>query len=256
MRTLGALKSGAQWPSFTQAHARSGAFAMPGYTTKQECIAVVGVADLQICSLLDRQQFSDPLGLALRVGISSATWPIFGLLWPSGARLAQRLAQRGVLLGERVLELGCGLGLPSLVGHRLGLDMTASDSHPLAPRFLRANLRLNALAPMKYRHGAWQAPEPGPAAPHSTTLRGRYDLLIGSDLLYDRDASSALAGFIGRHANAQSEIWIVDPDRGNRAAFSRQMQGLGFVCTQERLDSPVSATQPAYKGRLLTYVRV
>ncbi len=230
-----------------------------GYATKQQSIAVVGVADLQIRSLLDHQQFSDPLGLALRVGISSATWPIFGLLWPSGARLAQRLAAREARPGERVLELGCGLALPSLVGHRLGLDITASDCHPLASRFLRANLLLNALAPMDYRHGAWQAPEPQAerlaAVPHSTTLRGRYDLLIGSDLLYDRDASSVLAGFIGRHASDSAEVWIVDPDRGNRAVFLRQMQTLGFEAAQERLDAAASPGVPAYKGRLLTFVR-
>ena len=228
-----------------------------GYATKQECIAIPGVADLQIRSLLDHQQFFDPLGLALGVGISSATWPIFGLLWPSGARLAQRLAVRGVRPGERVLELGCGLALPSLVGHRLGLDITASDCHPLASRFLRANLLLNALAPMNYRHGAWHAAEPEllPGARHSTTLRGRYDLLIGSDLLYDRDASSVLAGFIGRHASDNAEVWIVDPDRGNRSVFLRQMQALDFQVTQVRLDAPAVGNAQAYKGRLLTFVR-
>lgn len=227
----------------------------PGYATKQECIAVTGVADLQIRSLLDHQQFSDPFGLALRLGISSAMWPIFGLLWPSGARLAQRLAARGARPGERVLEMGCGLALPSLVGHRMGLDMTASDCHPLTSRFLRANLLLNALAPMDYRHGAWHTPPPQDAGDHSTTLRGRYDLLVGSDLLYDRDASTLLAGFIGRHASPQAEVWIVDPDRGNRAVFLRQMQALGFVAEQERLDTPANGALLAYKGRLLTFRR-
>ena len=61
---------------------------MPGYQTKQEHIAVRGVDDIVIRSLLDRQQFSDPLGDALAQGISSAAWPMFGLLWPSGAQLA------------------------------------------------------------------------------------------------------------------------------------------------------------------------
>lgn len=231
---------------------------MPGYETKQERIAVAGVDPLHIRSLLDHQQFSDPLDLALRLGISSATWPLFGLLWPSGAQLGACIAQRTVCADERVLEIGCGLALPSLVAHRRGMDITASDSHPLAARFLRNNLRLNHLAPMKYRHGAWDTPPPAAltaATVHSTTVRERYDLLIGSDLLYDRDASLALAGFIGRHAEPAAEVWIVDPDRGNRPAFTRQMADNGFGLTQQRLDNAATATAPPYKGRLLIYQR-
>ena len=67
---------------------------MPGYQTKQEHIAVRGVDDIVIRSLLDRQQFSDPLGDALAQGISSAAWPMFGLLWPSGAHQPPPQPQR------------------------------------------------------------------------------------------------------------------------------------------------------------------
>ena len=69
---------------------------MPGYLTKQQNIPVSGVEDLIIRSLLDLQQFSDPDGDAERIGISSAMWPLFGMLWPSGAHLAARLALRPV----------------------------------------------------------------------------------------------------------------------------------------------------------------
>jgi predicted nicotinamide N-methyase len=178
---------------------------MPGYLTKQEQIAVDGVDDLTIRSLLDRQQYADPFGEAERLGISSASWPHFGLLWPSGAWLAARLARRPIIQGERILEIGCGLALASMVGHRSGADMTASDCHPLAERFLLENLRLNRLLPMKYRHGDWGSnclvPWQGDAATVSL-VTGRYDLIIGSDLLYERDDAGALAAFIGVHAAA------------------------------------------------------
>jgi len=230
---------------------------MPGYLTKQESIAVGGVDDLTIRSLLDRQQFHDPDGEAERQGISSATWPLFGLLWPSGALLAMRLALRPVRAGERILEIGCGLGLASLVAHRRGADITASDNHPLAQAFMVENLRLNALAPMKYRHGAWSTGSPRlrgrTATGTARIVRGRFDLLIGSDLLYERDEAGALAGFIGRHSKPGAEVWIVDPDRGNRAAFHRRMSALGFPLREERLDRQASIGAAAYKGRLLTY---
>ena len=227
---------------------------MPGYSTKQESIAIAGEDDLIIRSLLDRQQHADPQGEAERLGISSAQWPLFGLLWPSGAHLAARLALRPVALAERILEIGCGLGLGSLVGHRRGADVTASDVHPLAAAFLLENLRLNQLPPMKYRHGPWA--EPGVAA--AGDLQGRFDLIIGSDVLYERDADATLAHFIQRHAAPVAEVWIVDPDRGNRPAFNREMQSRGFTREELRLGHalPVgAATLPSYKGRLLVYRR-
>lgn len=65
-------------------------------------------------SLLDRQQFHDPDGNAEALGISSATWPLFGLLWPTGRVLAHAMVSFE-LKGRRVLELGCGMALASLV---------------------------------------------------------------------------------------------------------------------------------------------
>jgi predicted nicotinamide N-methyase len=231
---------------------------MPGYQTQQQTVTISGADDLIIQSLLDRQQFADPLGHAERIGISSATWPLFGLLWPSGKQLAARMALHHLQPGQRILEIGCGLALASLVGHRRGADVTASDNHPLTARFLAANLRLNALPPMKYRHGAWaavlaSASEP-PQRPNSA-VRGRYELIIGSDVLYDRDASTALAGFIGRHAAPAGEVWIVDPDRGNRPAFNRRMGTLGYALEDCRIDSAARLGALAYRGRLLVYRR-
>ncbi len=183
---------------------------------------------------------------------------MFGLLWPSGAQLAARLALRPVRTGERILEVGCGLALASLVGHRRGADVTASDRHPLAEAFLEENLRLNDLAPMKYRHGDWSVPESPPGqddAPAHCIVEGMYDLIIGSDLLYERDADATLAGFIARHTSPAGEVWIVDPDRGNRPAFNRQMADEAFLLREERLDAPAADGATAYKGRLLVYRR-
>ncbi len=229
---------------------------MPGYLTKQEHIVIPGVADLQMRSLLDRQQFHDPRDAALKQGISSSLWPLFGLLWPSGERLAAHMAQHPVTAGERILEIGCGLGLASLVSHRRGADITASDCHPLTAGFLRENLRLNDLPPMKYRHGHWadSTLDTAPVGAQDQRLvEGRFDLIIGSDILYERDDDSTLAGFIGRHGAPLGQVWVVDPNRGNRVAFTRRMAGMGYVLTESRLDRPATALAAAYKGRLLQY---
>jgi predicted nicotinamide N-methyase len=231
---------------------------MPSYETKQDCIAISGANDLIIRSLADKQQFFDPHGDAARMGISSAMWPIFGLLWPSAAFLAARMAARLLLPNERVLEIGCGLALASLVAHRRGVDVTASDCHPLTATFLRDNLHLNALTPLPYRHGHWSSfvhpiARNGYAA--DTRVSGRYDLLIASDILYERDAQAMLPKFIALHATAAAEIWIVDPNRGNRATFSKQMAAMGYNVSEERLDRLATPDTLAYKGRLLVYSR-
>jgi predicted nicotinamide N-methyase len=227
---------------------------MPGYQIKLERIAIAGADDLVIRSLLDRQQYADPQGAAAAQGISSAAWPMFGLLWPSGAQLAARMAIHPVVIGARVLEIGCGLALASLVGHRRGNDMTASDCHPLTAGFLLENLRLNALPPMKYRRGHWGMGGVNTEG-DGGDVQGAFDLIIGSDLLYERDAGGLLAAFIGRHASPAGEVWIVDPDRGNRPAFNRQMADEGFGMCEERLDQRAAVGRVAYRGRLLTYRR-
>lgn len=232
----------------------------PGYLTKQESIAVAGVDDLRIRSLLDKHQFHDPLDEALNLGISSATWPLFGLLWPSGMRLAERMARRPVT-GERILEIGCGLGLASLVAHRRGAQVTASDCHPLTRAFLDENTRLNGLVPMPYRHGLWgtaAAREDGLPVltqAHDAPLSGLFDLIVGSDILYERDDAGTLARFIDAHAAQSSEVWVIDPNRGNRAAFHKHMAQLGFVMHEEVLDQAAHGGVAAYKGRMLTYTR-
>ncbi len=228
---------------------------LPGYLTKREQIAVTGVADVCICSLLDRNQFFDPVDEALGLGISSATWPLFGLLWPSAAQLAARIALRPVTASERILEIGCGLALASIVAHRRGASITASDCHPLAAGFLQRNLRLNHLLPMPYVHGQWGG-EPEARVPdaHAASAK-QYELIMGSDVLYERDSNGDLASYIALHAAPTAEVWIVDPDRSNRAAFNKRMLAQGFVLREERLDTLANDEIAAYKGRLLTYRR-
>jgi hypothetical protein len=83
-------------------------------------------------------------------------------------------------------------------------------------------------------------------------VRGRYGLLVASDVLYEREAGVLLAGFIGRHALPQAEVWVVDPDRGNRGPLQRGLAALGFTAVAaERLGVPGGS----YKGRLLRFTR-
>jgi len=230
----------------------------PGFETRTQRVEIADGEELLIRSLLDRQQYYDPRGAAKRLGICSASWPLFGLVWPSSIHMAQRLLQRPPVAGERILEIGCGLALPTLVGRRQGVRITASDRHPLTRSFLETNARLNDIDTVKYRHGQWG--HMGEVCLKDTgaeLLSARYDLILGSDLLYDRDAPADLAAFIDEHAAAEAEVWIIDPDRGHRPAFNRQMATYGFsLVEEERIQAmPEEQDEQPYKGRLLRYIR-
>lgn len=231
----------------------------PGLKTRLTTVHIPHAGDFLIRSLLDRQQYHDPDGRAARVGISSALWPLFGLLWPSAVHLASELAQRPLNRVERMLEIGCGLALASLVAHKRGARMTTSDRHPLVPWFLRENLRLNQLPPsLPYRHGQWGL-QTAPTATEvgCAVLRGKYDLIVGSDVLYEPGAAAAVAAFIQRHARPVAQVWIVDADRGYRPAFTRHMAAHGFALQEQIRLGPTTlpGRRPRYKGRLLKYGR-
>lgn len=231
------------------------------YQTALHSIHLPGQKPLTLHTLLDRQQYYDPTGAAQRLGICSAAWPLFGMLWPSGVLLAKKMAKRTVYPGQRILEIGCGLAIASLVAHRLGRDVTASDRHPMAGKFLSRNLANNQLPEMTYRYGQWGQTEPAcledTGAP---ALTERYDLVMGSDLLYEPNSPADVAKFIHDHASAKSEVWIMDANRGYRNHFSRHMAEYGFSLAEEKkIQRPFAynATQAPkmYSGRFLLYRR-
>ena len=204
----------------------------------------IGGADYRIRALSDKQQFSDPGGAAERAGISSATWPLFGVLWPAGLVLAEEMSNFPVA-GKRVLEIGCGLGLSSLVLQRRGADITASDHHPLAEEFLSANAALNGLPEVPFRLAQWSGPNPD---------LGTFDLIIGGDVLYERDHVGLLAGFLALHARPEAEILITDPGRNHANALSRALAAQGFQCSETRRAFE-QGESPPFRGRLLHYRR-
>lgn len=216
---------------------------MPGYHCKHET-HLLGDSHFHIRSLLDKMQYADPDGAAEAAGISSAAWPLFGLVWPS-ARILANAMQTQDLTNKRVLEIGCGLGLASMVIHRRAGDVTASDCHPLSDLFLQENMRLNGLPPIKYHTGHWERENLG---------LGLFNLIIASDVLYERQQPDTLSGFIDLHSSPQVDVIVLDPDRGNRNGFCRKMQERGYVLDMQRANLHQN-TGEAYKGHFLNFRR-
>ena len=197
-----------------------------------------------ICSLKDRQQFDDQDLEARTLGISSATWSLFGVVWPTSRVMALNL-HRYSLEGKRVLEIGCGIGLCSIVLHRLGIDVTASDYRPRSQSFLDRNVLSNGLLPIKYQTGNWET---------ENEALGQFDFVIGSDVLYQPAHAAHVSNFIDRHSSESVEVLIGDPGRTNRSSFTRRMKELGFSHEFENFDQQIGDGQRC-KGRLMHYQR-
>ncbi len=196
-----------------------------------------------IDSLKDTQQYEAGED-ALALGINPATWPLFGVVWPTSIVMAMQI-DRLDLAGKRVLEIGCGIGLCSIVLHRMGVDITASDYHPRTREFLDRNVLGNGLAPIKYLTGNWDAENAG---------LGEFDVLIGSDVLYQPDHAGLVSNFIDRHSSDDVQVVIGDPNRANRSRFTRNMVDLGYQHRFERFDQLMHDGQRC-KGRITHYSR-
>jgi len=213
------------------------------YRTKHETITVDNI-DYSIQSLKDRQQYDEHDQLALDTGISSASWPLFGIVWPASRILAATVSAL-VLDDIRVLEIGCGIALSSIVLHQMGVDITASDYHPLARKFLDNNIQNNNLSPIKYKTGNWEKTNP---------QLGEFDLIIGSDVLYEPAHAGLVADFIDCHSSHSVEVIIVDPNRSNRARFTKNMQAHGYAHHFTRFNIAEPETSRC-KGRVLHFHR-
>lgn len=203
-----------------------------------------GNTDVHVRTLRDKQQYPDVDDVASKKGISSAIWPLFGVIWPSGEVLAHLMYDYEVK-GLRILEVGCGIALASLVlNHRL-MDITATDYHPEAEHFLQKNVKLNAGEEIPFVCTRWGDEDSG---------LGEFDLVIGSDLLYERRHVELLAGFIEQHAKQTCDVILVDPGRGHHACFSKKMVSLGYSHTQGKPENVDYLTQP-FRGQVLRYHR-
>lgn len=203
-----------------------------------------GNTDIHVRSLRDKQQFSDPFGEAEALGVSSAQWPLFGVVWESSEILAREMVSFSIE-GKRILEVGCGIALSSLLLNSRNADITATDIHPEAGRFLAENVKLNGGNRIPFLRTGWKDESDG---------LGKFDLVIGSDILYEKEHIELLSEFINQHANPQCEIILVDPGRSHANRFSKKMTALGYTHSQyspqknENLDED-------FKGKILKYLR-
>ena len=135
--------------------------------------------------------------------------PYWAELWPSSLALAHAIGARA-LRGARTLELGCGLGLASIAASLAGARVLATDWSPAAIAMTETNAERND-ALLETLVCSWTAPQP-------LLDQAPWDLIIGSDLLYEQRNADVLLDLLPRLGR---EVLLADPGRKPAERFLR-----------------------------------
>lgn len=136
--------------------------------------------------------------------------PYWSVLWRSGVALARELD--GVALrGLRIVELGCGLCVPSIAAARAGADVLATDACAEALTLVARNAHRNGVR-IETAAVDW-------AEPDELVRRAPFDLVLAADVLYERADVAPLLALLPRLA---PQAWLTDPGRPAAGAFLEQ----------------------------------
>jgi predicted nicotinamide N-methyase len=148
--------------------------------------------------------------------------PYWSVLWRSGVALARELD--GVELhGLRVVELGCGLAVPSIAAARAGALVLATDSDTEALELVAENAAANDVQ-VETAAVDW-------AQPDGLISRAPFDLVLAADVLYERASVALLLSLLPQLA---PEAWLADPGRPAADAFLEEARRRWRVGTRVR----------------------
>jgi predicted nicotinamide N-methyase len=144
--------------------------------------------------------------------------------------------------GSRVLELGCGLALPSVVAALSGADVLATDGAPDAVAFAAHVLALNELEGAEVALVDWST--------HGDALvdRGPWEVVLASDVLYTGANVQAALALVPRLLAPGGELRLADPGRSGARDFLAAMRGAFTIRTERREDVALHRLRPRVRS--------
>ena len=146
--------------------------------------------------------------------------PYWAELWPSALGLARFLVDQPELIRRKsVLELGVGLGLTSIVLHKLNpKKLLLTDYEADALKICKENFQLNGLLEPETKLLDWRHPD----------LNERFDCIVASDVLYEERFFEPLMNMFENFLNPRGSIILAEPNRAVAKSFFAQLKERGF----------------------------
>lgn len=165
--------------------------------------------------------------------------PYWADLWASAEVLAAYVlehADRFAPARGRMLELGCGLGLVSIVAAERGFDVLATDYYDDALLFVEENAKRSIGRPIATRMVDWNAPPPD---------LGVFDVVIAADVLYEMRYAPVLADVIARTLAPGGVFVLADQGRIALNAFLLEAEDRGLAArVVHHVDAPEGVAKP------------
>jgi predicted nicotinamide N-methyase len=146
--------------------------------------------------------------------------PYWAELWTSAVALAHDVSMRA-LRGRRTLELGCGLGLPSIAAARAGGRVLATDWAADAVTATAANAERNEVE-VETLECAWDDAD-------AIVARAPWQLVLASDVLYERRNVDQLLALLPRLVDARGLVLLADPGRNPAEEFLLRATEEGWI---------------------------
>ncbi len=134
----------------------------------------------------------------------------WGRIWEASLVLASFIGEQNLRADTTVLELGCGIGVTGLFLAAWGHRVVLTDINEDALLFANANIHLNDLGDRAQALKLdWRNP----------TLKGQFDYVIGSEIVYERDTYPAIIDVLRRYLKPMGTIYMSEGVRPVESTF-------------------------------------
>jgi predicted nicotinamide N-methyase len=155
--------------------------------------------------------------------------PYWAKVWPSGVALADVVVERKEqVAGQRVLELGAGLGVTACTVLEYGGELMTADYGALPLAFCRLNTVVNTGKAPRATCFNWRHDSEIVAATSQPEFKGGFPLIIAGDVLYEGRDAEPLLNVIDRLLVADGSLWLAEPVRRTAQRFLDEAATLGW----------------------------